>query len=197
MPMAGYSAEESKGIAVFLNSTPGRLQLMRNAGRKLAFPMYRPAAYAGIRIPDIKDTRILQILANCWELTRNKEVPQFRDGECEVRRLWDETVAEAMGWDADKLTYLRNLLHNEPHVRRLGYNQFGDETETGRPVQEMGDNGFGAIDGDPIEAQESDFQLVPNQSDLQEGMDEPKSMKQLLEDKDVDHYLRSQDGEDA
>ncbi|MCY4546024.1 MAG: hypothetical protein OXD39_12365, partial [Gemmatimonadetes bacterium] len=59
------------------------------------------------------------------------------------------------------------------------------------------DNGFGAIDGDPIEAQESDFQLVPNQSDLQEGMDEPKSMKQLLEDKDVDHYLRSQDGEDA
>ena len=195
MPMAGYSAEESKGIAVFLNSTPGRLQLMRNAGRKLAFPMYRPAAYAGIRMPDIKDPRILQILADCWELTRNMEVPQFRDGECEVRRLWDETVADAMGWDADELVRVRNLLHDEPHVRGLGYNQFADEAETGRPMQDMADKRFGAVDGDPIDEQETDFQLVPNQSDLQEGMDDPNSMKQHLEGEDVERYLRSQDGD--
>ena len=56
-------------------------------------------------------------------------VPQFRDGECEVRRLWDETVAEAMGWDAAELTRLRLLLHQEPHVRGLGYGQYADEVE--------------------------------------------------------------------
>ena len=129
MPVTGYSPEESKAIAVFLNSTPGRLQLMRNAGRTIEFPMYRPAGYANLRIPDIKDDRIRGILADCWERTKDKEVPQFRDGECEVRRLWDEAVVEAMGWDAAELTLLRLLLHQEPHVRGLGYGQYADEVE--------------------------------------------------------------------
>ena len=129
MPVAGFSTEESKGIAVFLNSTPGRLQLMRNAGRKLAFPMYRPVAYANIRIPNIKDARIRQTLADCWERTKDMTVPQFRDGECDVRRLWDEAVADAVSWDPDELARLRNLLHQEPHVRGLGYNQYGDAVD--------------------------------------------------------------------
>ena len=126
MPVAGFSPEASKGIAVFLNSTPGRLQLMRNAGRTIEFPMYMPGAYANIRIPDFKNTRIRQVLVDCWERTRDMEVPQYRDGECEVRRLWDEAVAEAMGWDAAELSRLRHLLHQEPHVRGLGYGQYGD-----------------------------------------------------------------------
>ena len=129
MPVAGFSPEASKGIAVFLNSTPGRLQLMRNAGRKIAFPMYMPGAYANLRIPNIEDARIRAILADCWERTRDMEVPQFRDGECEVRRLWDEAVADAMDWDAEELAHWRQLLHQEPHVRGLGYNQYADELE--------------------------------------------------------------------
>ena len=75
MPVEGFSPEESKSIAVFLNSTPGRLQLMRNAGRKLAFPMYRPAAYTGVRIPNVKDAGIRQTLAHCWERTKGHESP--------------------------------------------------------------------------------------------------------------------------
>lgn len=129
MPVTGYSPEESKAIAVFLNSTPGRLQLMRNAGRAIEFPMYRPAGYANIRIPDVKDDRIRGILSDCWEYTKDLVVPQFRDGECEVRRLWDEAVAEAMDWNASELTRLRLLLHQEPHVRGLGYGQYADEVE--------------------------------------------------------------------
>ena len=129
IPVTGLTAEESKATAVFLNSTPGRLQLMRNAGRTLEFPLYNPAASGNIRIPNIKDDRIRQTLADCWERTKNMTVPQFRDGECEVRRLWDEAVAEAMGWDADELARLRHLLHKEPHVRGLGYNQYADSPE--------------------------------------------------------------------
>ena len=129
MPVMGYSPEESKAIAVFLNSTVGRIQTMSNAGRTLEFPMYRPATYANIRIPDVKgDARIRDILTDCWERTKDMAVPQFRDGECEVRRLWDEAVADAMRWDPEDLARLRNLLHNEPHVRGLGYNQYADES---------------------------------------------------------------------
>ena len=129
MPVTGLSPEESKAIAVFLNSTAGRLQIMSNASRKLEFPMYMPAAISNIRIPDVKDARIRETLADCWERTKDMEVPQFRDGECEVRQLWDEAVAEAMGWDAAELARLRHLLHQEPHVRGLGYGQYGDEVE--------------------------------------------------------------------
>ena len=126
MPVTRFSPEKSKAIAVFLNSTVGRIQTMSNASRTLEFPMYRPAAYANIRIPNVRDARIRQVLADCWERPRDMEVPQFRGGECEVRRLWDEAVAEAMDWDAAELA---RLLHQEPHVRGLGYGQYGDEVD--------------------------------------------------------------------
>ena len=80
-------------------------------------------------IPNVKDDRIRQILADCWERTKDMEVPQFRDGECEVRRLWDEAVADAMGWDADEMARLRELLNKETHVRGLGYSQYADEVD--------------------------------------------------------------------
>ena len=127
-PVSGLSPTEAKATAVFVNSTAGRLQVMRNPGRKIHFPSYSAAYVGNIKIPDIKDPRIRDILAGCWERTKDTEVSQFRDGECEVRRLWDEAVAEAMGWDPEELARLRNLLHNEPHVRGLGYNQYADES---------------------------------------------------------------------
>ena len=129
MPVSEVSDQEGKSIAVFLNSTAGRLQLMRNTGMKLTYPTYPPAAYVNLRIPDIKDDRIVSLLSACWERTKDMEVPQFRDGECEVRRLWDEAVAEAMNWDPAELTRLRLLLHAEPHVRGLGYGQYEDDPE--------------------------------------------------------------------
>ena len=129
MPVTGLSSEAAKATAVFINSTAGRLQLMRNPGRTIEFPTYSAAEAGNIRIPDIKDERMRGILADCWERTKDMAVPQFRDGECEVRRLWDEAVADAMGWDGAELTRLRLLLHQEPHVRGLGYGQYADEVE--------------------------------------------------------------------
>ena len=128
-PVDGLTPEEAKALAVFINSTPGRLQLMRTLGKKLAFPVYSTTEAARIRIPDVKDARIRQILAGCWEATRDEEVPQFRDGECGVRQQWDAAVAAALGWDGAELARLRHLLHQEPHVRGLGYNQYADAVE--------------------------------------------------------------------
>lgn len=46
-----------------------------------------------------------------------------------MRRLWDEAVAEAMDRNTDELAHLRNVLHNEPHVRGLSYDHFDDELD--------------------------------------------------------------------
>ena len=129
MPVIGLSSQEAKAVAVYLNSTAGRLQLMRTPGKTLDFPTYSVAEAENIKIPDVKDNSVRQILADCWDRTKEMEVPQFRDGECEVRRLWDQAVVDAMGWDAQELAHLRELLNNEPHVRGLGYNQYADEAE--------------------------------------------------------------------
>ena len=114
---------------------------MANVGKMMEFPTYNPRKHTvNLRVPDVKDTRIREILADCWERTRHMEVPQYRDGECEVRRLWDEAVAEAMGWDAGDLARLRHLLHQEPHVRGLGYGQYGDEVDIDLPTANASKN---------------------------------------------------------
>ena len=126
-PVAGTSPERAKGLAVFLNSTPGRLLLMRNPGRKLAFPTYSRAEIANLPIPDLTDRFVLSTLAACWESTRSIPVPQYRDGEHPVRQTWDDAVCDALGWDPTHITHLRKLLHEEPHVRGLGYGQYQDD----------------------------------------------------------------------
>ncbi|MYJ21672.1 MAG: hypothetical protein F4100_13160 [Rhodothermaceae bacterium] len=125
MPVANLTPNQAKAAAVFLNSTAGRLQIMRFPGRKLQFPVYSAKETENIRIPDLTDGQIIDALVDCWHRTADMEVPQFRDGECEVRRLWDEAVATALGWDLEEFSKLRHLLHREPFVRGFGYNQYG------------------------------------------------------------------------
>ena len=134
MPILGATVNQSKAIAVFLNSTAGRVQLMRNPGRTLRFPNYSAEELGNIRIPDLSDEEIVLTLANCWESTADMIVPQFRDGECEVRRMWDDAVAEALVWNSDELADLRMILHREPFVRGLGVGEYGGEIEKSSPV---------------------------------------------------------------
>jgi len=126
MPIPNITPEKAKAVAVFLNSTAGRLQIMRSPGKSLQFPVYSTRETSNIRVPDLSDNQIVEILADCWERTADIEVPQFRDGECEVRRIWDEAVSTALQWNIDALQELRHLLHKEPFVRGYGYNQYGD-----------------------------------------------------------------------
>ena len=127
IPVSGVSVETACALAVFLNSTVGRLLVMRSPGRKLTFPQYSVSMAAQLSVPDMNNDHIRSTLADCWEATRHMIVPQFRDGECEVRRLWDEAVCEALGWNQDEIAHLRHLLHREPHVSGLGYGQYADE----------------------------------------------------------------------
>ncbi|MCY4067520.1 MAG: hypothetical protein OXE79_00180 [Acidimicrobiaceae bacterium] len=129
MPVPSVSFDKAKAAAVFLNSTPGRLLLMRNPGRKLSFPKYPPRIINALPVPNLDDPRIRYALADCWEMTRSMEVPQYRAGECEVRQFWDAAVCDALGWDEDEIAGYRNLLHEEPHIKGLGYGQFADEPD--------------------------------------------------------------------
>ncbi len=124
MPISNINLDQAKAASVFLNSTSGRLQIMRSPGKKLQFPIYSARETANIRVPDLSDKQIMDVLADCWEQTKDMKVPQFRDGECEVRRLWDEAVATALQWDIAELEELKYLLHKEPFVRGYGYNQY-------------------------------------------------------------------------
>ena len=124
MPVTGLDASQAKAAAVFLNSTAGRLLLMRQPGKALSFPFYNPAVWRSMPIPDLGDPHIISTLADCWEQTRNTTVPQFRDGYTKVRRQWDEAVCAALGWNLDELTELGELLAREPHVRGVAYGQW-------------------------------------------------------------------------
>ncbi len=43
--------------------------------------------------------------------------------------MWDAAVCAALDWDEDEIIALRKLLHEEPHVRGLGYGQYADEAD--------------------------------------------------------------------
>ena len=126
MPVTGADAPQAKAAAVFLNSTPGRLLLMRQPAKTLGFPFYNPAVWRSLPIPDIADPHVLSTLVACWEATRNEVVPQFRDGYADVRRRWDESVCDALGWDIGEIAALGQMLAREPRVRGVAYGQWNE-----------------------------------------------------------------------
>ncbi len=123
-PVTGSTPQQARALAVFINSTAGRLLLMRLGGRFLHFPNYNTAAVNSLPIPDINDDACVEPLAECWQATRSEVVPQFRDGYTEVRRRWDATVCAALGWDIDEITELGEMLAREPRVRGIAYGQW-------------------------------------------------------------------------
>lgn len=143
LSVRGLTADQAKALAVFLNSTVGRLQIMRNMGGHLGFPIYRPAGIANIRVLDIFGAGGVlnvagKVLLECWKETKSMKVPQYRDGDetkedCPVnpRPIWDACVAKVMRGNPlfalPRLNHLRSLLHREPHIRGKSYHQFEDE----------------------------------------------------------------------
>ena len=74
---------------------------------------------------DIADLRTLA-RAGRREIIRQRhrsksDTPRPRnDNKNKGRRLWDEAVCAALGWDAEWMAGLRHLLHREPHVCGVG-----------------------------------------------------------------------------
>ena len=130
MPVSGLSKQESQALVVFLNSTVGRLLLMRTRGKTLSFPNYSTAEHKQVVIPNVRaNSQVREILVRCYGETCNVLVPQFRDGECNVRKTWDEAVERAIGLDGGTLDDLRHRLNKEPSVRGIGYTDCSEANE--------------------------------------------------------------------
>ena len=115
-PIQGIDDSTAIAWAVWLNSTLGRIAMLRNRGKKLAFPNYNPSGMKTARCPDPGETRAVEVLNAAYELTKNEETPQYRDGRCAVRDTWDEAVAQALGIDIETIFEYAELLASEPAV---------------------------------------------------------------------------------
>ena len=115
-PIQGIDDSTATAWAVWLNSTLGRIAMLRNRGKKLAFPVYRPSGMTTTRCPDPDAAEAIEALNAAYELTKNEETPQYRDGRSSVRDTWDEAVAQALGIDIETIFEYAELLANEPAV---------------------------------------------------------------------------------
>ena len=120
-PIQGIDDSTAIAWAVWLNSTLGRIAMLRNRGKKLAFPVYRPSGMTTTRCPDPGEPEAIEALNAAYELTKNEETPQYRDGRCAIRDTWDEAVAQALGIDVETIFEYAELLASEPAVSQMSW----------------------------------------------------------------------------
>ena len=118
-PIKGIADSVAIAWAVWLNSTLGRIAMLRNRGKTLAFPVYNPAGMTTTRCPDPGETAAIEALNVAYERTKNEATAQYRDGRCAVRDTWDEAVAQALGIDVETIFEYAELLASEPAVSHM------------------------------------------------------------------------------
>ncbi len=121
-PVQGVTVEEAEGLAVWLNSTLGRIAMRRLVSRSLTWPTYQPKALARIVVPDVRSegmAEVLRRLRSAFSATSTDEVAQFRDGADSMRIAWDDAVSEATGIRRELIDSWRSLLDSEPTIRGM------------------------------------------------------------------------------
>ena len=118
-PVRPVTAKDAKALAVWINSTVGRILMRKYASRSTHWPMYQPAAIKQLVIPNTaasiwQDMR--EPLLDAYRATRTNVVPQYREQDADVRRTWDEAVAKAAGVPLETIHRWRALLNAEPFV---------------------------------------------------------------------------------
>ncbi len=127
MPVSGIDQTTARAWAVWINSTIGRICLMAHRGKKLAFPVYRPAGVKDIPVPSPNHVAVVRTLAEAWTATQNEDVPSYRDGRVPVREHWDDAVASALNFDREMISRWADMLYSEPYISVVG---FEDSLET-------------------------------------------------------------------
>ena len=121
MPVIGDSIipiETAKALAIWYNSTLGRLFLRKVCGRKLSYPQYRPDNWHNIPTPQLQDNNTVEILERCFNDTCSMEIPSFREGRDEVRELWDDAISSALQIDRRIIEEVADKLASEPTVSK-------------------------------------------------------------------------------
>ena len=87
----------SKGIALWLNSTPGRLLLLNRRAKKLTYPSWSTNHWKEIRIPRPNNPAWISLKAAFDQVSETELLPMKHADNCEARRVIDEAVAIALG----------------------------------------------------------------------------------------------------
>lgn len=97
----------------------GRILLRKYASRSTHWPMYQPAAIKRLVIPNTASKlwpRMREPLLDAYRATKDAIVPQYRERDAEVRRIWDQAVAKAAEIPHRTVHGWRELLDIEPFV---------------------------------------------------------------------------------
>ena len=118
-PIQGVKIQEAKALAVWLNSTLGRIAMRRWGSRKLTWPMYQPRAIKRIVVPNLKEMegRHVDTLTVAFERTKSSLIPQYKEEHGPARELWDDAVSRAVGIDRAVIADCARRLHREPTIR--------------------------------------------------------------------------------
>ena len=118
-PVQDIEVEDAQALAVWLNSTLGRILLRKYGSRRANWPMYQPAAIKQLVVPNTagKHWRAMrQPLLDAYRATKDTTVPRYREPNTEVRRAWDRAAARAGGFPARTVNRWRTLMDAEPFV---------------------------------------------------------------------------------
>ncbi|MDE0309497.1 MAG: hypothetical protein OXI60_06655 [Acidiferrobacterales bacterium] len=115
---APISFEHAKAIAIWLNSTLGRVALRNVTARKISYPKFRPVSFDAIPFPNIDEPCVVTPLSNVFDETSKEVVPQFRDGRVPIREHWDDAVALALEIDRVLIAECADKLACDPFVSK-------------------------------------------------------------------------------
>ena len=124
MPVLGdepIDLKLSKAIAIWLNSTLGRISLRRVTARKIEYPQFSPVAFNGVPFVNIDDSKIVSTLVSAYDETCNEVVPQFRDGRVPIREIWDDAVSLSLNIERDLIARCADKLAQDPFVSKESF----------------------------------------------------------------------------
>ena len=119
-PINSVNSAEAKALAVWLNSTPGRIAMRSVLSRKLTWPQWQPAALMNVCIPNIRGSegeKLIESLCDGFENLKAKELEKYREGYTVVRQQIDEIVSQATNIPMEKLIDWGEKLAKEPTIR--------------------------------------------------------------------------------
>ena len=125
-PVQNVTTQDAQALAVWINSTIGRILLRKYASRSTHWPMYQPAAIKKLVVPNTASKhwqRMRQPLLDAYSATEDEIVPQYREPDADVRQVWDSAVAKAASIPVRKINHWRKLMDMEPFVRGTNHPQ--------------------------------------------------------------------------
>ena len=117
-PVQGVDSKTAKAWAVWLNSSAGRIQMLKHrGGKRLSWPNWRQNGLSELLMPKPGNWNAINRLASAFDKTSDCDIDRFDAGWTLVRKEWDRAVGDAIdGADWNLLKMWAEMLNREPAV---------------------------------------------------------------------------------